>query len=140
MSFVRCLVVSTLCGLVLPAQPSETAAAMCGMPSSQMSAASDHTIAQIAPAAAANVDPDSAALESFDQPRGWRARKARAAAPPSYRTLADALIEPPGPGNLDVIKEFGLPVIEGVPPIHMLLPQNGGNHERPGVHGLFHFD
>ena len=131
MRFVRCLVLLTICGLVLHARPSVSAAAMRGAPSSPPIAASGHAIQQIAPAARAHADPNIS-LEPFGQPRNRRARKARAGANASYRTLADALIEPTGAEKRDLTKQFGLPVIEGVPPIHVLLPQNDARHENSG--------
>jgi len=132
MRFVRCLVLLAICGLVFHARPSVSAAAMRGAPSSPSIAASGHSIQQIAPAAAAHADPNIAALEPFGQTRNRRARKARAGANASYRTLADALIEPTGAEKRELTKQFGLPVIEGVPPIHMLLPQDDAHHENTG--------
>jgi hypothetical protein len=129
MRFVRCLVLLAICGLVIHARPSVSAAAMRGAPSSPPIAASGHAIQQIAPAARAHADPDLAVMEPFGQPRSRRSRKARAGANASYRTLADALIEPTDAEKRDLTKQFGLPVIEGVPPIHMLFPP--GEDHRP---------
>lgn len=115
MRFVRCLVLFAICGFVVHARPSATAAAMRGP-----LAAGDHAIAQIAPGA--HADPDLAVMEPFGEPRSRRSRKPRAGAGASQRTLADALIEPTDAENRDLIKQFGLPMIEGVPPVHMLFP------------------
>ena len=132
MRFVRCLVLLAICGLVFHARPSVSAAAMRGAPSLPPIAASGHAIQQIAPAARAHADPDLAVMEPFCQPRSRRSRKSRAGAGASYRTLADALIEPTDAEKRDLTKQFGLPVIEGVPPVHMLLPQDDAHHENSG--------
>jgi hypothetical protein len=54
----------------------------------------------------------------------------------SRKSIADALIIAPGPDTVEVLREYGVPVIEGVPPIFFLFPQSEPESENENLQNL----
>ncbi len=121
MSFAKCFVCILVFSLAVASLTSDPFAAMRrAAPSGSMSEV-DYAVPQIGSGPVIGRKGHSVGKTARELIGGSPRRKKERAGRAS-KTLVDALIEPASEANSELLSEFGLPLVEGVPPFAVLFP------------------
>jgi hypothetical protein len=94
--------------------------------------AGDYAVAQIRPALSRKARSSLSDFKPFHKINISRCIKPDGRAASSGKSIADALLEPPSPATIELLTNYGVPVIDGVPPIFILFPDEQKGRETVG--------